>query len=66
VSDRCPLLAGYVRQLSDDDLNDLLVELPPARFVALLDAALASKPTQQARPPSPTPSCRRLPAHAIP
>lgn len=48
MSDRCRLLAGYVRQLSDDDLNDLLVELPPARFAALLDAALASTPTQQA------------------
>jgi hypothetical protein len=40
VSDRCRQLAVYVRQRSDDELNDLLVELPPGRFAALVDAAL--------------------------
>jgi hypothetical protein len=48
VTDRCRLLAAHVRQLDDDDLNDLLVELPPARFAALLEAALAGLPTPKA------------------
>ena len=48
MSTRYRQLAAHVRRLGDDDLNDLLVELPPARFAALLDAALASTPTQQA------------------
>jgi len=34
--------AAFLRCLSDHDLNDLLVELPPARFAALLDAAFAA------------------------
>ncbi len=37
---RCQALAGHVRALGDDVLNDLLVELPPQRFAALLLAAL--------------------------
>ncbi len=37
---RCQALAGHVRALSDDAINDLLVELPPRRFAALLLAAL--------------------------
>jgi hypothetical protein len=36
---RCLALAAYVRALGDVELNDLLVELPVARFDALLDAA---------------------------
>jgi hypothetical protein len=36
---RCLVLAAYVRTLGDVPLNDLLVELPAARFDALLDAA---------------------------
>jgi hypothetical protein len=42
VSARCRQLATYVRGLPDDDLNDLLVELPRQRFAALVTAALAS------------------------
>jgi hypothetical protein len=34
--------AAFVRCLSEHDLNDLLVELPPARFAALLEAAFAA------------------------
>jgi hypothetical protein len=41
VSARAHQLAAYVRRLSDDDLNDLLVELPPKRFAPLATAALA-------------------------
>jgi hypothetical protein len=41
VSARSRQLATHVRGLSDDDLNDLLVELPRHRFVALVGAALA-------------------------
>jgi hypothetical protein len=41
VSARYRQLAAYVRRLSDDDLNDLLVDLPKARFTALAAAALA-------------------------
>lgn len=37
---RCQALAGHVRALCDDALNDLLAELPPRRFAALLLAAL--------------------------
>jgi hypothetical protein len=36
---RCLALAAHVRSLGDLELNDLLVELPVARFDALLDAA---------------------------
>jgi hypothetical protein len=36
---RCLALAAYVRGLGDGDLGDLLVELPSARFDALLEAA---------------------------
>jgi hypothetical protein len=36
---RCLTLAAHVRALDDDQLNDLLVELPADRFDALLDAA---------------------------
>jgi hypothetical protein len=41
VSARYRQLAAHVRGLSDDDLNDLLVELPTHRFTKLVDAALA-------------------------
>jgi hypothetical protein len=37
---RCLALAAHVRALADDDLGDLLVELPTGRFDALLEAAL--------------------------
>jgi hypothetical protein len=36
---RCLALAAYVRGLGDDDLGDLLVELPVGRFDGLLGAA---------------------------
>jgi hypothetical protein len=36
---RCLALAAHVRALSDNDLGDLLVELPVGRFDALLAAA---------------------------
>jgi hypothetical protein len=36
---RCLTLAAHVRALGDDDLGDLLVELPCDRFDALLEAA---------------------------
>lgn len=39
---RCLALAAYVRALADDDLGDLLVELPPRRFDGLLRAALGA------------------------
>src|SRR6266540_2640873 len=35
-------LAVHIRALDDDRLNDLLVELPPARFTTLLEAAYAT------------------------
>src|SRR6266545_4356822 len=35
-------VAPFVRSLPDHDLNDLLVELPPARFAGLLEAAFAA------------------------
>jgi hypothetical protein len=41
MTTRADLLAAHVRALPDDDLSDLLVELPPGRFAALVDAALA-------------------------
>jgi hypothetical protein len=41
VSARSRQLAVHVRRLADDDLNDLLVDLPPDRFVALVEVALA-------------------------
>jgi len=37
---RCAALAAHVRALGDDHLNDLLADLPPRRFAALLLAAL--------------------------
>jgi hypothetical protein len=37
---RCAALSAHIRALGDDALNDLLVELPPRRFAALLLAAL--------------------------
>ena len=37
---RCLALAAHVRALADDDLGDLLVELPTGRFDAFLEAAL--------------------------
>ena len=41
MSARYRQLAAHVRRLSDDDLNDLLVDLPTDRFTALVDAALS-------------------------
>jgi hypothetical protein len=41
VSVRYRQLAAHVRSLLDDDLNDLLVDLPTDRFMALVDAALS-------------------------
>jgi hypothetical protein len=41
VSARYRQLAAHVRGLPDDDLNDLLVELPRRRFAALVNTALA-------------------------
>jgi hypothetical protein len=41
MSQRYRQLAAHVRTLPDDDLNDLLVELPTHRFAKLIDAALA-------------------------
>jgi hypothetical protein len=37
---RCAALAAHVRALGDDALTDLLADLPPRRFAALLLAAL--------------------------
>jgi hypothetical protein len=37
---RCAALAAHVRALGDDHLTDLLADLPPRRFAALLLAAL--------------------------
>jgi hypothetical protein len=42
VSARSRQLATHARGLSDDDLNDLLVDLPTHRLGKLVDAALAS------------------------
>jgi hypothetical protein len=41
VSARHRQLAAHVRSRSDDDLNDLLVDLPTRRFAELVDASLA-------------------------
>jgi hypothetical protein len=41
VSARYRQLAAHVRSLPDDHLNDLLVDLPIDRFMALVDAALS-------------------------
>jgi hypothetical protein len=41
MSARCRQLAAHVRGLSDDDLNDLLVDLPTRRFTKLVNTALA-------------------------
>src|SRR5215213_4556986 len=41
MSARYQQLAACVRRLPDGDLNDLLVDLPPDRFTALVDAALS-------------------------
>jgi hypothetical protein len=41
MSSRYRQLATHLRSLPDDDLNDLLVELPTRRFRTLVDAALA-------------------------
>ena len=41
MSERCRILAAHARALADDDLNDLLVELPVDRFGALVEVALA-------------------------
>jgi hypothetical protein len=41
VSVRYRQLATHVRTLADDDLNDLLVDLPTHRFTKLVNAALA-------------------------
>jgi hypothetical protein len=41
VSTRAAALAAHVRSLPDHDLNELLVELPPGRFAALVEVALA-------------------------
>jgi hypothetical protein len=41
VSARSRQLAAHVRRLPDDHLNDLLVDLPTDRFMALVDAALS-------------------------
>jgi hypothetical protein len=48
MSARYQQLAAYVRRPPDDDLNDLLVDLPTDRFTALVDAAL-SHPIMPAR-----------------
>jgi hypothetical protein len=41
VSARDRHLAAHVRSLPDDHLNDLLIDLPTHRFIALVDAALS-------------------------
>jgi len=41
MSRRADALAAHVRGLPDDDLGDLLVQLPPGRFAALVESALA-------------------------
>jgi len=41
MSVRYRQLANHVRSLPDDDVNELLVELPTHRFAALINAALA-------------------------
>jgi hypothetical protein len=41
VSARYRQLAAHVRRLADDDLNDLLVDLPTDRYRTLVEAALS-------------------------
>jgi len=41
VTTRYRQLAAHIRSLNDDDLNDLLVDLPRHRFTALVKVALA-------------------------
>ena len=41
MSARYQQLAAHVHRLPDDDLNDLLVDLPTDRFAPLVDAALS-------------------------
>ena len=41
MSARYRQLAAHVRRLPDDDLNDLLVDLPTDRFMALVEVALS-------------------------
>jgi hypothetical protein len=41
VSARYCQLAAHIRTLGDDDLNELLVDLPKHRFAALVNTALA-------------------------
>ena len=41
MSARYRQLAAHVRRLPDDDLNDLLIDLPPDRFRALVEVALS-------------------------
>ena len=41
MSARYRQLAAYIRRLADDDLNDLLVDLPTDRFAALVEVALS-------------------------
>jgi hypothetical protein len=41
MSARYRQLAAHVRRLPDDQLNDLLVDLPTDRFMALVDAAIS-------------------------
>jgi len=42
MSRRAHILAAHVRALPDDDVSELLVELPRQRFAALAEVALAS------------------------
>ncbi len=48
MSARYHQLAAHVRRLPDDDLNDLLIDLPTDRYTALVDTAL-SHPVNPAR-----------------
>jgi hypothetical protein len=41
VSARYRQLAAHVRRLSNDDLDDLLVDLPPDRYATLVEVALS-------------------------
>ena len=41
MSTRYRQLAAHVRRLPDDDLNDLLVDLPTDRFTGLVEVALS-------------------------
>lgn len=46
--DRCARIAAHVRALDDDALNDLLVDLPPERYGAVLAAVPADPQTEAA------------------